>query len=357
MRQKTSRLALLARSITSFILLTTYYLLHSTPASAHEAYVLTQAEFQKGIAINTPYAFLPLFDASHWQIFLIISVLVGLSFALVILWSTTPVAAWFDRYIRKASVVGPLIIRLAISSSFFFAAQSNSVLGPELSLSTIAGGAIVRLLLYIIALMVFLGVFVEVAAAIGIAIFIYLQLHYGLYMLTYLNYLGELLVLFFLGSRVLSFDVLFFGKKLWNKSFEKLKKYETPLIRIAYGLALIYAGYSVKFQHQELSIWVYNQYHLKDFFHASAAFIAAGAGLSEIAIGLFILVGFSMRWTILISLVFITLSLMYFHELIWPHVMLYGISFSLLINSADSFTIDHYMIPWVRGVLKNIIRK
>lgn len=339
-----------------FLLLATSYLLLSTPVSAHEAYVLTRQEFQQGLAINTPNAFAPLLDTSHWQLFLIISFFVGLSFTLVVLWATTPVAAWLDKYIRKASILGPFIIRLAISSSFFFAAQSNSVLGPELSLTTVAGGTIIRFLLYVIALMVFFGFFVEIAAAIGLAIFLYLEKYYGLYMLTYLNYLGELIVLFLFGSRIASFDVLFFGKKLWNTSIAKLKEYETPLIRITYGLALIYAGYSVKFQHQDLSIWVYNQYHLKDFFHASAEFIAAGAGLSEIMIGFFILIGFAMRWTILISLVFITLSLMYFHELIWPHVMLYGISFSLLINSADNFTVDHYLIPWVRGILKKVIR-
>ena len=167
----------------------------------------------------------------------------------------------------------------------------------------------------------------------------------------------ELIVLLLFGSRFLSFDQLFWKKKLWVKALELYKEYETPIVRVGYGLALIYAGWNIKFQHQELTVWVYNQYHLKDFFHASAQFIAAGAGLSEIAIGFFILIGFTMRWTILISLFFITLSLIYFHELLWPHVMLYGISFSLLINSADKLTIDHYMVPWVRRLIKKVIHK
>ncbi|MGH7245319.1 MAG: hypothetical protein ACREGI_00105, partial [Candidatus Levyibacteriota bacterium] len=79
--------------------------------------------------------------------------------------------------------------------------------------------------------------------------------------------------------------------------------------------------------------------------------------LSEISIGLFILLGFAMRFTVLISLFFITLSLLYFHELIWPHIMLYGISFSLLINSGDVFTIDHYVPFWIQRIWKKIFSK
>ncbi|HXS15515.1 MAG TPA: DoxX family membrane protein [Candidatus Saccharimonadales bacterium] len=327
------------------------YLLLPQVASAHEAYVLTRQEFDQGLLITAKNPFGPLIDPSHLGLFLFISVCVGLSFLLVLLWSTTSWARVLDKLIKKATLVGPLIIRLAISASFFYAAQSNSVLGPELTLAHLPGGQVVRFLLYLVAIMVFSGFFVELAGFIGLCIFVYMTRFYGLYMLTYLNYLGELLVLFLFGTRFVSFDRYLFGKKLWFQQIEKLRKYETPIIRVLYGLALIYAGWSIKFVHQNLSIEVYNQYHLQDFFRASAGFIAAGAGLSEILIGLFILIGFFMRWTILISLFFITISLLYFHELIWPHLMLYGISFSLLINSGDSLTIDHYMVPWARKLL------
>lgn len=337
-----------------FGILSLVFFIFPQVASAHEAYVLTRQEFNQGLQITAQNPFGPLVDPAHFGLFLLISICVGLSFLLVILWATTPAAGWLDKLVKKANLVGPLIIRLAISASFFYAAEANAVLGPELTLAHLPGGQIVRFLLYLVAVMVFFGFFVELAGFLGLCIFLYITRFYGLYMLTYLNYLGELLVLFFFGSRFVSFDRYFFGKKRWFQRLESLRKYETPIVRILYGLALIYAGWSIKFVHQNLSIEVYNQYHLKDFFHASASFIAAGAGLSEILIGLFIVLGFAMRWTILISLFFITISLLYFHELIWPHLMLYGISFSLLINSADFLTIDHYMVPWVRGILRKV---
>lgn len=326
----------------------------ATPAFAHEAYVLTQQEFNQGIAITTTNPIAPLLDSSHMGLSAIISICVVIAYTLAILWATTPWSNMLDGIVRKAKVVGPFIIRIAISSSFFYAASANSVLGPELSLAHIPGGAFIRILLFAVSLMVFFGVFVELAALIGLVVFIYMSKSYGLYMITYLNYLGELIVLFLFGSRTFSFDRLLFGKKLWFKKIEKYKELEVPIVRVLYGLALIYAGVDIKFLHQILSVWVYNQYHLQDFFKASAPFIAAGAGVSEILIGLFIVLGFAMRFTILISLFFITISLLYFHELIWPHFMLYGISFSLLINSADTFTIDRYLIPFVKKLRKKI---
>ena len=302
----------------------------------------------------SPDAFAPLLDSSHFAIFFLISTLVVFAYTLTILFSTTSLAGKFDKKIKKANKLGPYIIRLAISASFFYAALSNCVFGPELSLNVFSIGWLIRFLLFIIALMIFFGVYVEIAALIGIIIFITLCFHFGLYMVTYANYLGELIVLFMFGSRVLSFDKLFFGNKLFISAFEKYQDLEIPLVRILYGIALLYAGYTIKFQHQSLSILVYNEYHLQNFFHASAKFIAAGAGLSEILIGFFIIIGFSQRLTILISLVFITLSVLYFKELIWPHLMLYGISFSLLINSADKFTLENYLIPKLRLLRKRI---
>lgn len=332
-----------------------FYLLSFRSVSAHEAYVLTHQEFVQGLAQNTSKPLAGLFDPQYIQISAGITVCIVTLYILAILWSTTMVAPVLDKIIKKFTVIGPLIIRVAISASFFYAAQANSVLGPELSLVNVPGGMAIRFLLFAVALMVFFGIFVEIAAFLGLCVFLYMTKFYGLYMITYVNYLGELLVLFFFGSRFLSCDRYFFGKKAWFAKLEKLRGLEVPIVRILYGIALIYAGWSVKFQHQELSIMVYNQYHLKDFFHASAQFIASGAGVSEIAIGLFILLGFAMRLTVLISLIFITLSIFYFREMLWPHFMLYGISFSLLINAGDRYTIDRYMIPWIRKLRMKII--
>lgn len=337
------------------LLIGSFFLL-PTKAFAHEAYVLTRQEFARGLSINTPNPLSGLLDPAFLNITILITICVIAGYFLAILFATTPLASYLDKVIKKANVIGPLIIRVAISASFFYAGLANSVLGPELNLANIPEGMVVRFLLFLISFMVLSGIFTEVAAFLGLVVFIYIAKFYGLYMITYANYLGELIVLFLFGSRFFSFDKYFFGKKTWFKKIEKFRDLEVPVVRVMYGIALMYAGWNVKFMHQNLSIMVYNQYHLKDFFHASASFIASGAGLTEILIGFFIATGFVMRFTVIISLTFITLSILYFREMLWPHFMLYGISFSLIINSGDKFTLDRYLVGWVRKIIYKLFQ-
>ena len=226
------------------------------------------------------------------------------------------------------------------------------MLGPELPLAVLPGGPLIRFLLFVLAFMILLGIFTEVAGAASLVLFAVLCWHFGWYMATYANYFAEFAVLMVFGSRFLSLDRLFYGEKRWWSGLTRYTSLEVPFVRVFYGIGLAYAGYTIKFVHQNLTIDVYNQYHLVNFFHASASFIAAGAGLAEILIGLFVIFGFAMRWTILISLAFITLSILYFQELLWPHFILYGISFSLLINSGDIFTADHWIVPWLKKLVR-----
>lgn len=323
---------------------------------AHEAYVLTADTFQKGLLHVTKNPFAPLFDNSHIKIFIIIFCAVAMSYLLIILWSRTSLSKKLDEKVRKLNFFGPLIIRLAISASLFYGAQINAIWGPELSLSSVSGGFVIRFALFAVSLLILSGLFTEFAGLVLFLIFIYVSLFFKLYMITYANYFGEIIVLMLFGSRFLSLDKLLFGKSLWIKKLEKYAYLEIPIVRVLYGIALMYAGYTIKFVHQGLTIDVYNQYHLNDFFHSTAAFIAAGAGLSEITIGFFIFIGFIMRFTIIISLVFITLSILYFREMLWPHLMLYGISISLLINSADRFTMDHYLRFWLSPIFKKFLK-
>ncbi len=323
-------------------------------ALAHEAYVLPANQFHAGLKVFSQHPFAPLLDPAHFKLSAIITVCVVTGFALNFLWAATKPAARIDKFLKKASPVGPLIIRLTVGFSFFYSALSAVSLGPELSLAGMPAAHFIQFMEFVIGLMFILGVFTEIAALIGAGIFIYLVFFFHGYMITYTNYFGEFLALIFFGSRFLSFDRWVFGKVSWLKKMDKYKGIEVPLVRILYGVALIYAGYTIKFAHQGLTIAVFNQYHLENFFHNTAAFIAAGAGLSEIAIGFFILIGFAVRLTVLISLVFITLSLAYFHELLWPHYLLYGISISLIINSGGKYSLDNVIAPWVR---RHILRQ
>lgn len=316
---------------------------------AHEAYVLTADQFNRGLLLYTQNPFQPLLDPAHTGISAVITICVILAYLLVTLFSATGMASFLDRLVRNFSEWGPVVIRVSVGIALFYAAQANVILGPELPLTKIAGGELIRFGLFALSFMITFGVLTEVASLAALLILLYIIFYFKQYMITYVNYYAEFFVLTLFGSRFLSVDRISLGKKLWNRALEKAKDMEVPIVRWCYGIALAYAGWNIKFVHQSLSVEVYNQYHLVNFFHAGASFIASGAGLSEILIGVFIFLGFATRFTVLISLVFITLSLLYFQEMLWPHLVLYGISINLLINSTDKFSLQSYLIPWVRS--------
>src|SRR5581483_10157934 len=127
-------------------------------------------------------------------------------------------------------------------------------------------------------------------------------------MMTYINYVGEFLVLMAFGARTYSLDGLLFGPSGW---MEKYRKYENLFLRFCFGFGLVYAAINIKFIHAILTLDVVNDYHLTQFhllFPHDPLLVVLGAGLAEIAIGLFIIFGFQLRLTLIVMLFYVTLS-------------------------------------------------
>ena len=324
-----------------FILSVLGFFLSYGIASAHEAYVLPYDTFWDGM--KQPFS-AEAFDALkspanvHVTIIIVLSVFVMLFLNFLFRMSRAGQKshAFMERYAR----FGPHFVRIAVAASLFFSAASNTFLGPELHGSLFPYPHVLQITLYALGFMILLGFFTEIAAFVGMALFVCSLFIFGPYMFTYFNYFGEFFVLFLFGMRVYSMDKYLFGPLRRFKTFEK---YETLLVRVFYGLALIYAAITVKLLHPELTVLVVTTWHLTQFhwlFPSDPLLVTFGAGVVETVIGLFIIFGFEMRLTVLISLFYITLSLLYFRELVWPHLVLYGISFNLLVQP-ETFTLDH----------------
>jgi uncharacterized membrane protein YphA (DoxX/SURF4 family) len=311
-------------------------------ASAHEAYVLPRQFFWQEIAkpVNAK-AFAALQNPHDVAIFIKIAIGVIALYLLNFFFRRSAAGRKFHTRLERFSYLGPVIIRLAVSAAFFFGARSNAFLGPELPISQLPYAHLMQFGLYAASAMILFGFLTEIAAIIGLVIFSVGYMVWGVYLGTYLNYLGEFIVLILFGMRTLSFDRLLFGKlKGWRAYWEK---YGSAIVRIFYGAALIYAGITVKFLHPDLTLRVIQDWHLTKFtwlFPSDPLLIVLGGGLAEAVIGLFVLLGFQVRLTVFISLFYITLSLMYFRELVWPHILLYGISINLLIHP-EHFALDN----------------
>jgi len=107
-------------------------------------------------------------------------------------------------FIERYSHFGPHFVRIAVAVAFFFSALSNSFLGPELHGSLFSYPHIIQIALFAISIMIAVGFLTELAAFAGIVIFVWSMFVFGPYVFTYLNYLGELIVLFLFGMRVFS---------------------------------------------------------------------------------------------------------------------------------------------------------
>lgn len=331
------------RSSNTLILFVIGLFLPFASVFAHEAYVLPYDTFWN--AIDGPFS-AHAFDALRNPKNIEITIVIGLSIALLLIlnlifrWSATGqrVHAWFEQYAR----FGPHFVRISIAAALFFSATSNSFLGPELHENLLPYPHLAQIILYATSIMILFGFLTELAALFGILLFIGGLFTFGPYIFTYLNYLGELIVLFLFGMRIFSLDKYLFGSL---RRFRLFEKYEAVIVRTFYGLALIYAAITVKLLHPDLTVTVVNSWHLTQFhwlFPSDPLLVTFGAGIVESIIGLFIIFGFEMRLTILISLFYITLSLLYFRELVWPHLLLYGISFNLLVQP-EVFTLDHLL--------------
>ncbi len=206
---------------------------------------------------------------------------------------------------EKFHLLGPVILRMVVAVSFFSSAVSWSFLGPELSLSSFPMASLLRIVMFVISIFVLLGFFTEIAAFLALIVFTIATLVFHLYMFTYINYLAEIVVLLLLGSRHFSLDKMLFGSELRFKTLGWLEKYKTVIIRVGYGLSLVYAAISVKFMHAIVTLNVVNEYHLTKFhllFPHDPLLVVLGGGLAEVAIALFIIFGFQLRITILVSL-------------------------------------------------------
>jgi uncharacterized membrane protein YphA (DoxX/SURF4 family) len=163
---------------------------------------------------------------------------------------------------------------------------------------------------------------------------------HGSYLLTYINYLGDFILLLILGSGE--------GKKLVVNTvwLRRLHQYLAPrsfaILRILFGVALIYSSAYAKIIHNNLALMTVEQYHLDKILGFEPHFLVLGAAIVEFLIGLFFVLGIEIRFTALFMLFWLTLSLIFFGEAVWPHLILIGIPIAYIFYGYDQYSLEGY---------------
>lgn len=306
-------------------------------ASAHEVYVLGRSIIQHDTMEASPNPFQA--AVAEPGKFALWGGLFLLQFILVIWLSRW---SWLQAHLNplldRLKPYAPLIGRLTLGGSLLASAYYGALFGPELPLSDLAGpyAGWLQTLLYVLGGLITIGFLTPIAGLVAIGLYAWAWIHFGLYLLTYLNYFGEMLLVLILGGHVLAIDAL---RRRSTVTLAKLEPYSFLILRICFGIAVLFASFYAKFLHSDLALDTVRDYHLTQFFPFTPLFLVLGAFITEALIGLSFLFGFAIRFTALVFTTFLVLSIMYFGEAVWPHLILFGVNVALFMHGYDNYTI------------------
>ncbi len=305
---------------------------------AHEVYVLTPDEVEHALTTSRP-DFLATIQNNLGQF--IVSGIVALVLVVVVfvIAETSFVEIFFNSFLHKLKLYTPFIMQFTFGVSLIAGGFYNATFGPELPLDASFGSFsdIFRFIFIVLGICILLGIYPRIASTIALIIFLPLLAQHGTYMLNYGTYYGEALAVALFGGGYALFTVK-------TPSFEKniehhLYKYKFLLLRIVFGLSLMYASLYAKFIHGGLALATVTTYHLTSYFPFEADFIVLGAFITELLIGFFILIGFEIRFASLMLLFFLVLSIGFFGEAVWPHIILFGTALAMFTHGYDRYTV------------------
>ncbi len=319
------------------------------PASlhAHEVYVLPQPIVEE--ATQAPGFSLVQVALMNLNPFLFWASIVISIIALVFFISISrTIERMCDPFLAKLPPYAAVISRVTIGISFLSAGYHNALFGPELPLQEIFGTAtpIISAILMIIGIMIIVGWYTRIATCVAISIFIVEAAWHGWYILTYTNYLGELLLLLVLGAHHIAIHHKGHDRTAarWLRVWKAhLAPYVFPTLRISFGISLVYASLYAKVFHNQLVLEVTKTYpDIVSFFGFEPHFLILGAAIIEIVLGLFFILGIEIRFVSLFVLFWLSLSLWYFGEAVWPHIILIGIPLAFICYGYDKYSLEGY---------------
>ncbi|MBV9159099.1 MAG: hypothetical protein JO019_00700 [Candidatus Kaiserbacteria bacterium] len=318
-------------------------------ASAHEVYVLTPDEIAYGV--HTP-AFNMLsvifHDMRQFLFWAMIAVIfVSTVFAISI---SRRIERALDPFLLKIKRYAHPTARITISLGLFASAYYDALFGPELPLSAVFGSAVVfvRVLIVLIALAFLINRFTRTAALVAAVIFAGAIFEKGIYIFTYTNYLGEFIALL-IGAHTATH-----AKSWFDGIAHRLAPYAFPILRMCFGFSLLDASIYAKVLHNNLALQVASlplaghAHSLAYYLGFEPHFLVLGAAIVEIVAGVFFFIGFEIRHTALFLEFWLMLSLFYFGEAIWPHLILIGVPIALLMHGYDRYSIEGWFFKTPR---------
>lgn len=311
--------------------------------SAHENYVLTQNQLNADIAYHGPNVFSALQNPGNAKTAAAVAIASLLGIILYFFFEHSHFGREFNREFLKFEPFGHVVLRVALAVSLFASAHFYVFLGPEIPMTTLPLGILLNPILYILGLLILLGFWTEIAAGLSLILLALSFFVYKDYMVTYFNYAGEFLALMLFGTQYFSLDRWLRSSKAWAK---KYYDYEVALIRITYGISVLYPAITYKLLHPEVLVDIATRYNLTQFhwlFPRDPLLISLGTGLAQVAVGICLIIGFETRINTIITFILMVMSVLYFRESVWPHYILLALALYLTINNGGSWSVDGWI--------------
>ncbi len=309
-------------------------------AEAHEVYVLDQSEINTAIHSPIPDFKDAIIDHSGqflgWGIgiFVLLIAVFFLSLNRFVKNFFSPYLIWLKKFAPKVS---QFTLGIAITAAGYF----HALFGIEIPFKEVFGSVehLISYLFILLGIMLIFGILPRLSALFLSFIFLLSVYHLGIYMLTYLLYFGEALTILIFGGAYSIHGHQFISHHFSKHLHEMHHDYKFLIIRVTFGISLIFASMYAKLIHGALAIETVSKYHLTNYFHFDPVFLVLGAMLTEILIGFLFASGILIRLTSIFFLVMLTLSLLFFGESVWPHLILIGTALVMFLHGYDKYTI------------------
>lgn len=306
---------------------------------SHEVYVLSPDKINSGLQDHTVNMFSTLSSTHNLMLLIIFGSLIAGLLAVAFFLKSRPVFRQLGARIDKSSKWGLVIIRVAFGLSLILSAVNGALYGPELPLSSFPLEGAWWLAMLIAGLALVVGFEIRFFATVAGVMWLLALILKGPYLLTYVNYFGEALALTLMPVGALSIDK-------WRHRMIRpwpFAEHGPALARIMFAVSILYTAVMIKFMSTMLTLDVARDFGLSRYFPFDPLFIVLGAALIEVLVGTLFLLGFLQRFTAIIFMLVMILSVLFFKESVWPHVLIAAFGIALFMHKPDSWTVDAKM--------------
>lgn len=305
--------------------------LFTTKAYAHVGYVVGQKEFAENLGRDNQYFFSPLSNKA--DLYMIFATLLGVFVLYFLAWKIKHIRNWIiaiklrlDTYIEYV----PWILRLSLGIALIGASVAHVLISPILKVGAFAGMELV------VGFGLLSGFLVVPSVIVGIILYC-VALSQNFYIAGNIEVAMSLIALLILGSARPGIDDLL---GLPHIHIEKLKKYVPLLLRLGIGGALVFLSLYEKVLNPHVSELVVQKYNLINIIPVGAPMWVFAVGMIELAVGLFILIGFQTRLVSAIAFLVLVTTFFFFKEEVYSHVTLFGVLSALFITGGGAWSLD-----------------